>query len=156
MAIGLPSCSNHTNGYGDSENNAGWSLGYLLVKEWNWKAYLILDESSEEYEHCQKSYKKSKSYPVWRQPNIPLEKLLLLGKDNAEIQKLLQENEFGWGFSHQGIHTWITRFDELKECNWMGAPSKKYEVATKPLFLSTPFLSYFDYNSHVVIFPPKQ
>lgn len=139
-----------------SREHAGWSLGYLLVNEWKWQAYLVIDEESEEYGHCKRAYNRNKSYPVWRQPDIPLKKMLIRGKDDAEILELLQANEFGWGFSHQGIHTWITRFEELKECNWLGAPGKKYEMWASPLFLKTPFLEYDDYASHVIIFPPKK
>lgn len=135
--------------------HAGWSIGYLLVKEWGWKAYLVLDRKSEEFDQCLTSFKRKKEYPVWRQPNIPLKKVFIRGEQDSLIQNLLQENEFGWGFSHQGIHTWITRFDILKECNWLGAPGKKYEISSAPLFLKRPFLNYYDYNSHVLIFPPK-
>jgi len=137
--------------------NAGWSIGYLLVKEFKWKAYLIIEESSQEYKQCLNAYKKNKSYPVWKQPDIPLENLFVLGKDDAEIQALLSNNEFGWGFSEQGIHTWITRFDTLKECNWIGAPSKESDlnIGAKPLFLKTNFFEYKDYGSHVVVFPGK-
>lgn len=133
---------------------AGWSIGYLLVKEWKWRAYLIIDRESEEFDHCLKSYRSKKEYPVWRQPNIPLSEMLIKGEDDLLIHELLIKNEFGWGFSHQGVHTWITRFDELKECNWLGSPSKAYEIWPTPLFLRTPFLKYNDYASHVVIFPP--
>ena len=136
--------------------HAGWSIGYLLVKEWGWKAYLILDRYSEEFEHCLKAYRRKRAYPVWRQPDIPLEKVFIRGEDNQAIQQLLNHHEFGWGFSHQGIHTWITRFDKLKECNWLGAPGKKYETWPKLLFITTPFLQYYDYDSHIVIFPPRK
>ena len=84
-----------------------------------------------------------------------MEALYIRGENDSLITKLLAENEFGWGFSHQDIHTWITRFNELKECDWTGAPGKKYEVSGSPLFRSTPFLNFHDYASHVVIFPPK-
>ena len=135
--------------------HAGWSIGYLLVKEWNWKAYLIIDPHSQELDHCRKAFERKKSYPVWRQPDIPLEAMYILGEDNSSIQGLLNQHEFGWGFSHQGIHTWFTRFDELKECIWVGAPSAKYAISHLPLFRTTPFSDYHDYASHVVIFPPK-
>ncbi len=139
-----------------NREHAGWSVGYILVKEFDWKAYLVLDSKSEEFDHCVKSYNSKKEYPVWKQPNIPLEGLFIRGKDNDQIQKILLENEFGWGFSQQGVHTWVTRFDNLKECNWSGAPGKKYELSSKPLFISTPFLRFYDYSSHVIIFPPKK
>ena len=134
---------------------AGWSVGYILVKYFNWKAYHIVSKYAEEFKHCNTSFLRNKTYPVWRQPNILLEKQLLLEEDEAEITQLLSENEFGWGFSSQGIHTWITRFDVLKECYWGGAPSKKINLSDdKPLFINTPFLNYHDYSSHVIIYPP--
>jgi len=139
----------------NQREHAGWSIGYLLVTEWDWQAYLVLDSTSEEFDHCLRAFRRNSSYPVWRQPDIPLEACLIRGKDDAHIQALLAENEFGWGFSRQGIHTWITRFEELKECNWMGAPGEEYEFSSAPLFLKTPFMEYEDYASHVLIFPPR-
>ena len=52
--------------------------------------------------------------------------MYILDKDDEKINELLSQNEFGWGFSNQGIHNWITRFTTLKECMWDGAPCKKY------------------------------
>lgn len=137
---------------------AGWSIGYILVKYMNWKAYLFLDPNSHEYKQCMKSFQKNKTYPVWRQPAIPLEDLYLIGEENNAIQTLLKEHEFSWGFSDQGYHTWITRFNVLKECNWVGAPANSsYEWGSNiPLFIATPFADYHDYQSHVLVFPPKQ
>lgn len=137
---------------------AGWSVGYILVKYFNWKAYLVLDEESKEYNHCLKSFNKDKTYPVWKQPNIPLENYYIRGKNNKTIDSLLMSNEFSWGFSEQGIHTWVTRFNKLKECYWAGAPSKETIINNdkKPLFITTNFLNYIDYNSHIIIFPPKK
>jgi len=138
-----------------TRERAGWSVGYILVKYFGWKAYLIIDPSSKEYDHCLRSYKKSKSYPVWKQPNILLEAFYVIGKHDASINELLAQQEFGWGFSEQGIHTWVTRYQELKECNWFGAPSIKYQQSpsNKPMFISTKFKDYVDYNSHVIVFP---
>lgn len=140
-----------------SREIAGWSIGYLLVKDYDWQAYLILNKQSSEYNHCLKSYQKDKTYPVWKQPNIPLEAVYVIGEQDSLISNLLNQHEFGWGFSEQGIHTWITRYNELKECNWLGSPSLQYQDSEfdKPLFISTNFKNYFDYNSHVVIFPRK-
>lgn len=60
-------------------------------------------------------------------------------------------------FSDQGWHTWITRFNDLKECNWSGAPSQKFNIGNNsPLFLETKFTEYYDYNSHIIVFPPKK
>ncbi|MCB0478044.1 MAG: hypothetical protein KDC84_07770, partial [Crocinitomicaceae bacterium] len=146
----------HAKIYYDHEY-AGWSIGYILVKYFNWRAFLILDENSSEYKNCTRAYNERKVYPVWRQPNIPLENLFIIQKDSNKIDSLLSQHEFGWGFSNQGYHTWITRYNTLKECNWIGAPSKKYDSEySKKLFVKTPFLEYQDYNSHVVIFPPKK
>lgn len=128
----------------------------MLVREWGWSAYLVLDSLSEEFDHCLRAYERNQSYPVWRQPDIPLEDVFILGQEEAEIQALLEAHEFGWGFSQQGIHTWITRFDTLKECNWWGAPAAQLDQSgSAPLFLKTAFLEYRDYASHVLIFPPK-
>lgn len=136
---------------------AGWSLGYILTKFYNWKAYLFISKYSNEYDICLKNYKKDKKYHVWKQPNIPIEEIFDLEKDKDKINNILKLNEFGWGFSNQGWHTWITRFDYLKECNWLGAPSKKYDLEnSRPLFLKTKFIDYYDYNSHIIIFPPKK
>lgn len=134
---------------------AGWSVGYILVKYFNWKAYVIVQENSEEYKRCLNYYKKKKEYYVWKQPNIPIENLFIIDKDDDEITQLLKQNEFGWGFSFQGWHTWITRFNTLKECNWMGSPDANIQPGMF-LFEDTPFLEYFDYQSHVVVFPPKE
>lgn len=135
---------------------AGWSIGHLLVKEFDWKAYLVIGKSSSEYDTCIKNFKKDKKYHVWKQPNIPLEQLLDFKDDEVYIDSLLNEYEFAWGFSEQGWHTWITRFDELKECNWSGAPSKDHASYGGTLFLSTPFSEYYDYASHILVFPPKK
>lgn len=135
---------------------AGWSIGYILVRYFGWKAYLVLDTISHEYQHCVKSYQKEKTYPVWKQPNIPLENLYIKGKDDEAIKKLLEQHEFSWGFSDQGYHTWITRFDILKECNWNGSPANSsYSWGRDvPLFIDTPFLEYEDYQSHVLVVAP--
>jgi hypothetical protein len=136
---------------------AGWSIGYILVKYFGWKAYLVLDRTSHEYQHCLKSYKKEKTYPVWNQPNIPLENLYIKGKDDDKIKELLNKNEFSWGFSDQGYHTWITRFDTLKECNWAGSPANSsYSWGRDvPLFIKRSFLEYDDYGSHILVVAGK-
>ncbi len=141
-----------------SREIAGWSIGYLLVKHFDWSAYLIINKNSEEYKQCATAFKKDQSYPVWRQPDIPLKQMYILGEQDSLINAILAKNEFGWGFSEQGIHTWITRYNKLKECNWLGAPSMKYQASSqeKPLFITTNFDQYFDYHSHVVIFPKKK
>lgn len=142
----------------NNREHAGWSLGYILTKFYNWKAYLFISKYSDEYDICLKNYKRDKKYHVWKQPNIPIEGILDVDEDKDKINSLLKLNEFGWGgFSNQGgWHTWITRFDYLKECNWLGAPSEKYNLDNSiPLFLKTKFTDYYDYNSHIIIFPPK-
>ena len=123
----------------------------------NWKAYLIINEYSGEYQRCIRNYNKTRTYNVWKQPDIRLEKVFHSEKDTLQISELLKKNEFGWGFSDQGLHTWITRFDILKECNWSGTPSYKiYRGSEKPLFISTKFKDFYDYNTHIIIFPPKK
>ena len=144
----------HKKIYNEHEH-AGWSIARILVKEFGWNAYWIVDSYAEEYKHCNASFKRDKSYPVWNQPNIPLTSMFVRDEQDSLITELLEQNEFGWGFSQQGYHTWITRFSDLKECIWYGAPAEKYEITSLPLFRTTPFLDYFDYHSHVVVFPPK-
>lgn len=136
--------------------HAGWSIAYLLVEEWNWKAYLVLDSNSAEFAQCSSAFRRQTSYPVWKQPDIPLEGMFIRGIDDSLIVQLLDGNEFGWGFSHQGIHTWITRFRNLKECNWGAAPGMEFELFSGALFKETPFLDYHDYASHVIVFPPPK
>lgn len=136
---------------------AGWSVAYILTKYFNWNAYLIISKQSSEYEYCLKNYKKDKKYHVWKQPNIDIKKVFDFDKEKTKIDSLLKSNEYGWGFSNQGWHTWITRYDTLKECNWSGAPSKKYNITNaKPLFLKTKFTNFSDYQSHIIAFPPKE
>lgn len=136
---------------------AGWSVAYVLTQHFNWKAYLIISKDSEEYERCVKNYQNDKTYHVWKQPNIPLNGIFDFDKEKHEIDSLLSLNEFGWGFSEQGWHTWVTRFTTLKECNWAGAPGKRFAQSySSPLFLKTKFTEYIDYASHVVVFPPKK
>jgi|GEM_PF-2190664 len=137
--------------------HAGWSIGYLLVKYFNWKAYVIVDDYSKELDRCKNAFAKNQTYDVWNQPDIPVEALYHPYDDSASIDSLLNANEFGWGFSEQGWHTWLTRFNKLKECIWNGAPSREYShEAEGNLFRTTMFATYTDYNSHVIIFPPKQ
>ena len=133
---------------------AGWSIAYILTKHFNWKAYLILSKDSHEYQRCINSFNSNKEYNVWKQPNIKIEVLLDFDNEKEKIDSLLSKNEFGWGFSDQGWHTWITRFNTLKECNWVGVPSK--EINSNILFKSTSFTNYLDYASHIVVFPPKK
>ncbi len=141
-----------------NQGYAGWSMAYILTKYYDWEAYLIVSETSEEYSSCLTNFKKDKKYHVWKQPDIPIERLYILEKEVSDIDRLLLENEFGWGFSEQGWHTWITRFDTLKECNWIGSPSVVEDPLNFniPLFLQTKFTDYTDYASHVIVFPPKK
>lgn len=135
---------------------AGWSIAYILTKYYNWKAYLFISSNSNEYNRCLRNFNKSKKYYVWKQPNIKIEKIYDVDKDKQKIDSLLNKNEFGWGFSEQGWHTWITRYNKLKECNWQGVPAKVYNTGEMPLFITTNFLDYKDYNSHIIVFPPKK
>jgi hypothetical protein len=143
-----------------AREHAGWSLGYLLVRDFGWKAWLVIRRDSPEFTTCERAWKASKTYPVWKQPDIALSGFVIKGEQDSVIQTLLLENEFGWGFSHQGIHTWVTRFDTLKECNWYGAPARQFEhpglIQQDQLFTQTRFLDFERFASHVVIFPPKE
>lgn len=136
---------------------AGWSVAYILTKYFDWRAILILSKKSPEYTLCIKNFKRDKKYHVYKQPDIPIEKVLDFDDDKRQIDSLLSLQEFGWGFSHQGWHTWITRYNKLKECNWEGTPSTKYTSKNaKPLFIKTKFTEFYDYDSHVIVFPPKR
>lgn len=135
---------------------AGWSVGYILTKYYNWRAYLVVSNYSTEAKDCRKNFKKDKKYHVWKQPDIPVEEIYDFENDHVKIDSLLKLNEFGWGFSKQGWHTWITRFDTLKECNWLGAPSLKHDDFSMDLFSKTKFTEYQDFRSHILIFPPKK
>jgi hypothetical protein len=140
-----------------NREHAGWSIAYLLTKYFNWKAFLVVSEASPEYRNCVRNFKRDKKYHVWKQPNIPIEALYNLEEDVTEIDSVLKENEFGWGFSYQGYHTWVSRFDTLKECNWLGAPGLKHTYGYDvPLFKKLKFIEYADYGSHIVVFPPKE
>lgn len=147
----------HKKHYGNHEH-AGWSIAYLLVKYYNWKAYLIINDISNEFERCTRNFKTQKKYYVWRQPDIPLTDMFDTWKDKEEILRLVNQHEFGWGFSNQGIHTWITRYDRVKECRWEGAPGRKYDHCNGCLYLFREhyFMDYTDYFSHIVVFPPKK
>ncbi|MCI5055912.1 MAG: hypothetical protein MRY83_07370 [Flavobacteriales bacterium] len=145
----------HTNIW-DQREFAGWSVAHILTEFFDWKAYLFLSRSSSEYDRCLQNFRQNKEYYVWRQPNIQIENLYHLKSDTLAIDSLLRHYEFGWGFSEQGWHTWVTRFDTLKECNWSGSPNQKLAITSKPLFLKTKFTEYTDYNSHVIVFPPMK
>ena len=136
---------------------AGWSVAHLLTKHFGWKAYLFISPYSEEYESCVRNYNQKKEYNVWKQPNIPIENLYDVTTQYSQIDSLLHHYEFGWGFSYQGWHTWITRYDTLKECNWLGTPSIQFEDSLdQPLFFKTKFTEYYDYSSHIIVFPPDE
>lgn len=138
-----------------NREHAGWSVAHILTKYFNWNAYLIISKTSNEYKNCLKNFKKDKKYHVWKQPNIKIKNIFDFDTEKKKIDSLLRINQYGWGFSNQGWHTWITRYDTLKECNWLGAPSKKYLINEgKPLFLKTKFTNFYDYQSHIVVFPP--
>ena len=142
--------------YWGKREYAGWSVAFILTKYFKWNAYLMISKSSNEYNVCKRNYGKDRSYHVWKQPNIPIKKVFDFDTEKKAINILMKQNEFGWGFSDQGWHTWITRFDTLKECNWAGAPSKLLKSWTCPLFVSTKFTNFYDYQSHIVVFPPKK
>ncbi len=140
----------------EEREHAGWSIAYILTTYFNWTAFLVISKDSEEYSSASNNFKKKRKYDVWKQPDIPIQKMFVIENDQKQIDSLLLQNEFGWGFSKQGWHTWITRFDIVKECNWEAAPSWEYQKEwEKPLFISTKFRKYKDYASHIIVFPPK-
>ena len=136
--------------------HAGWSIAHILVKYFDWSAYVFISEGSDEYHRVRNNFKQGKFYYVWKQPSIPLKGFYNFDNDKIAIDSLLKLNEFGWGFSDQGYHTWLTRFETLKECIWTGPPSSKYDQYGVPLFKKTKFTEFFDYSSHIIVFPPKK
>jgi hypothetical protein len=135
---------------------AGWSVAYLLTKHFGWTAIAAVYPYSEEFDQVKRTFIQKKAYPVWRQPDITLEALYELPLQANSLNKILKTEAFGWGFSIQGWHTWITHYDELWECNWWGSPSTLYEeTGTKPLFIHTQLTEFTDYDSHVICFPPQ-
>lgn len=135
---------------------AGWSTAYVLVKYFGWKAVAVVAPYSTEYEQVKGSFDTRKRYPVWRQPDVPLEELFIYPKEKEAIDSVLTKQAFGWGFSIQGWHTWVTLHDTLDECNWLGSPSRMYEAeGALPLFIHTRFIEYTDYDSHVICFPTE-
>jgi len=134
---------------------AGWSISYLLTEFFGWKAYAFIKPGAKDYQHYLNHFKNDKEYPVWRQPDTKIEEYYFLGEDNDNIEQLLSENEFGWGFSEDGIHTWITNFEDLKECHWDGPPAEKYnpDKSYPLLFETTRFIEFEDYDVHLVVFP---
>jgi len=137
---------------------AGWSVSYLLTGNFGWKSYAFIKPGAKDYHHYLNHFKNNKEYPVRRQPDTKIEKFYFLGEDNEEIEQLLSENEFGWGFSEDGIHTWITNYTDLKECHWDGPPAEKYDPDNSfPLLLETTrFIEFYDYGVHLVVFPRKE
>lgn len=135
------------------DDYAGWSVAYILTEHFEWSAVLLISKSSVEYDLCLKNYKKDKKYHVWKQPDIPIERIYDYDTEKESLKELLSMNEFGWGFSYQGWHTWITRFNELKECNWGGSPCS--EMEDNELFWSSEATEYYAYDSHIIVFPPK-
>ncbi len=136
---------------------AGWSVGHLLVDRFGWKAYAFIESGANYHHHYISHFKDKKEYPVWKQPNIKIEAYYSLGEDDAEIEKLLSQHKFSWGFSKDGIHTWITNYANLLECHWDGTPAAKYNVNNwfPDLFETTRFIEYKDYNVHIIVVPPE-
>ena len=136
---------------------AGWSVGHLLVDRFGWKAYAFIEKDAEDYHHYLSHFKVRKEYPVWKQPNIKIEEYFVLGEDDAKVEELLSKHKFSWGFSEDGVHTWITNFTDLKECHWDGPPAEKYNPNNSfpLLFETTRFIEFEDYDVHLVVFPTK-
>ncbi|MBN1181771.1 MAG: hypothetical protein JXB49_05740, partial [Bacteroidales bacterium] len=133
---------------------AGWSVGHLLVDRFGWRAYAFIRPGAEYYYHYLDHFKRNE-YPVWNQPNIVIEDYFILGEDDAEINELLKKHQFSWGFSEDGIHTWVTNYSDLLECRWDGAPSKKYNENDwfPDLFIKYKFTEYNDYDVHIIVVP---
>ncbi len=136
---------------------AGWSVGHLLVDKFGWKAYAFIEPGAGYYHHYFSHFKDKREYPVWRQPNIKIEAYYSLGQDNAEIEELLSKYKFSWGFSQDGIHTWITSYTDLLECRWDGPPAARYnsDEWLPDLFITTRFIRYKDYDVHIIVVPPE-
>jgi len=123
-----------------------WKIEKILIKCVQRKSKL--NEADE---------KPEKEYPVWRQPNIKIEDFYILGQDDTEIEELLKKHQFSWGFSEDGIHTWITNYTDLLECHWDGTPAAKYNPNNwlPDLFETTRFIEYKDYDVHIIVVPPE-
>lgn len=137
---------------------AGWSVGHLLVDKFGWKAYAFIEPGANYYHHYTSHFKDKNEYPVWNQPNIKIEEYFILGEDDTKIAELLSKHKFSWGFSEDGIHTWITNYNDLLECHWDGTSSAKYNSNNwlPDLFETTKFIEYKDYDVHLVVFPPNK
>jgi len=137
---------------------AGWSVAHLLVDKFNWKAYAFIEPEANLSGHYLSHFKNRNEYPVYNQPNIKIEAYYTLGIDDVKIEELLKKHNFSWGFSQDGIHTWITHYTDLLECHWDGAPAAKYNTSgwLPDLFETTQFIKYKDYDVHIIIVPPKE
>jgi hypothetical protein len=146
---------------------AGWSVAHLLTTHHGWRAYAFIRRGAPHYHYYMHHFIKRQEYPVWKQPNIKIERHFTLGRDDRAVEALLKQHRFGWGFSDGGIHTWITSGRDLKECHYDSGPSKRYEIpqghslyrvglqgAREPLFKTTRFVAFRDYRVHLVVFPP--
>ena len=134
---------------------SGWSVGHLLTEKFGWRAYAVIHPEAPDYSYYMSYFQKKHEYPVWRQPNIRIEKYFISGQDVKAIEGLLTKHPFGWGFSEGGIHTWIVTGTDLKECHFDSGPMKRYD-ANNPhrLLETTPFTQFHDYNVHLIVFPP--
>jgi len=148
---------------------AGWSVAHLLTRQHGWRAYAFIRRGAPHYHYYMHHFIKRREYPVWKQPNIKLERHFILGKDDRAVEALLERHRFGWGFSDGGIHTWVTRGRDLKECHYDSGPSRRYEIPShhplyrvglqnqrEPLFKTTRFVAFKDYRVHLVVFPPAR
>lgn len=142
--------------YWPNKGFAGWSAGYILTHYFGWDAILVMWENAPEKNYYLNHYRAHGEFPVYRQPDIPIDSVFIMPRDNQKITEYLRKRPFGWGFSNQGIHTWITNFNTLRECRWEGAPCGAWDAYGIPLFRDHPFLHYYDYPVHVVIFPPAE
>ena len=143
-------------GIWNSKGLAGWSVGYLLVDRFGWKAYAFIEPDANLHPHYISYFKNSNEYPVWNQPNIKIEEYYVLGRDIDKIENLLKKYDFSWGLSQDGIHTWITHYSDLLECHWDGVPAAKYNlnISFPDLFETTEFIEFKDYDVHIIVVPP--
>jgi len=143
--------------WGDDQPS-GWSVAKILTDEYGWKAVLVLTPESDDFKKSKRNFENKKLYDVWRQPDVPISECYNKETQTEQIDSMLSKHEFAWGFSDQGCHTWITRFDTLKECMWDGAPSRKFSAGNEEgtLFRKTKFTEFTDYWTHIIVFPSEK
>jgi len=144
--------------FSSSDSFTVYDVGYLLVNRFGWKAYAFISPEAKDFSYYLNSFKYKKEYPIQNQPSIKIEKYYTLGEDDNEIEIFLSNYDFGFGFSENGIHNWITNYNDLLECHSNGSPSKKYhlEITLPNLFETTPLIEYDDHDVHILFIPPNE